>query len=144
MNSTLISSAELRKGIQDRIDAMTTEDIISDLRLRLEAMTADRDAEKAMKASARMQRDDMIARNKILRERPDLPVDRIPAHNKLVSLQESNLILHDALVKLSRELQAAGATEPQPYHSWNEKQAFLIMAQMGDDGMTAIARSMFL
>lgn len=57
-------------------------------------------------------------------------------------LRDRNKILQDALVKLSSELVAAGATVPQPYHSWNEKQAFGIMARMGQHGMEAIARSM--
>lgn len=33
---------------------------------------------------------DMVARNAVLRERPDLPVDRIPAHDELVRLQKEN------------------------------------------------------
>lgn len=106
-------------------------DDYEELLLKLETMTADRDAEKAMKAQARMERDNMTARNKILRERPDLPVDRIPAMLRLERLQGANTVLHDALVKLSSELVAAGATVPQPYHSWNEKH-----------GMEAVARSM--
>lgn len=117
-------------------------DDYEELLLKLETMTADRDAEKAMKAQARMERDNMTARNKILRERPDLPVDRIPAMLRLERLQGANTVLHDALVKLSSELVAAGATVPQPYHSWNEKQAFGIMTRMGQHGMEAVARSM--
>lgn len=115
---------------------------IDSLKLQLETMTADRDAEKAMKGQARQQRDDMVERNKILRERPDLRADRIPAMLRLERLQGANTVLHDALVKLSSELVAAGATVPQPYHSWNEKQAFGIMARMGQHGMEAVARSM--
>lgn len=33
---------------------------------------------------------DMVERNAILRERPDLPVDRIPAFERLISLQAEN------------------------------------------------------
>jgi hypothetical protein len=33
---------------------------------------------------------DMVKRNALLRERPDLPADRIPAHAELVRLQEEN------------------------------------------------------
>ena len=33
---------------------------------------------------------DMVKRNALLRERPDLPVDRIPAHAELMRLQEEN------------------------------------------------------
>lgn len=143
MTLKLISSAELTQKLKDRMAAMTPEDIIKDLRLRLETMTADRDAEKAMKAQARMERDDLTARNKILRDRPDLPVDRLPAHDKLVSLQNANHVLGDALLKLSTQLLRAGATEPQPYHSWNEKQAFIIMSQMADYGLQQYNRSLF-
>lgn len=48
--------------------------------------------------------DDLVLRNKILRERPDLPVDRIRCHEQVVKLQEKNekmrdlfreLLLHD-------------------------------------------------
>lgn len=115
---------------------------IDSLNLKLETMTADRDAEKSMKATARMQRDDMTLRNKVLRERPDLLADRIPAHNKLVALQEANKVLTEALAKLSNSLIAAGNTEPQPWHSDNEKRAFVVMKRMGDDGLMAIARSL--
>jgi hypothetical protein len=31
---------------------------------------------------------EMVRRNALLRERPDLPVDRIPAHNELIRLQD--------------------------------------------------------
>lgn len=143
MSSMSISSSELKASLQDRLDAMTPEDIIKDLRLRLETMTADRDAEKAMKAQARMNHSDLVARNKVLRERPDLPVDRIPAHGMLQTLQNANKILGDALLKLSTELKVAGATEPQPYHSWNEKQAFIIMTKMADYGLDQYNRSLF-
>lgn len=51
-------------------------------------------------------------------------------------------ILTEALAKLSNELIAAGNTEPQPWHSDNEKRAFVIMKRMGDDGLLAIARSL--
>lgn len=116
---------------------------IESLKLSLEVMTADRDAEKAMKARARMERDDMAARNKILRERPDLSVDRIPAMRKLESLQFANKVLYDALAKLSSELRAAGSTKPQPWHSSNEKEAFKVMSRMGDYGFLALANSHF-
>jgi len=36
---------------------------------------------------------DMVKRNALLREREDLPVDRIPAHAELVRLQEENATL---------------------------------------------------
>lgn len=35
-------------------------------------------------------KNEMVARNALLRERPDLPVDRIPAHTELIRLQEEN------------------------------------------------------
>lgn len=58
------------------------------------------------------------------------------------SLKESNKILTEALAKLSNELITAGNTEPQMWHSDNEKKAFVIMKRMGDDGLLAIARSL--
>ena len=122
--------------------ASTLSAEIESLKLQLETMTADRDAEKAMKARARMERDDMTARNKILRERPDLNVDRIPAMRKLESLQKANVILSEALAKLSNELIAAGNTEPQMWHSDNEKRAFVVMKRMGEHGLLAISRSL--
>ena len=38
---------------------------------------------------------DMVERNAVLRERHDLPVDRLPAHRRLVELQEENRQLKD-------------------------------------------------
>lgn len=58
------------------------------------------------------------------------------------SLKSRNEILTEALAKLSNELIAAGNTEPQMWHSDNEKRAFVIMKRMGDDGLLAIARSL--
>lgn len=43
------------------------------------------------------QHEDLVFRNRILRERPDLPVDRIPAHNALVKLQEFRQLTHALL-----------------------------------------------
>lgn len=40
---------------------------------------------------------DLVARNALLRERPDLPVDRLPAHDELVRLQEQRDALASAL-----------------------------------------------
>lgn len=58
------------------------------------------------------------------------------------SLKESKKLLTEALAKLSNELIAAGNTEPQMWHSDNEKKAFVIMKRMGDEGLLAIARSL--
>lgn len=58
------------------------------------------------------------------------------------SLKERNKLLTEALAKLSNELIAAGNTEPQMWHSDNEKRAFVVMKRMGDDGLLAIARSL--
>jgi hypothetical protein len=44
--------------------------------------------------------DEMVARNALLRQRPDLPADRIPAHNELVRLQSDNARLREALEKI--------------------------------------------
>jgi len=41
---------------------------------------------------------DMVKRNALLREREDLPVDRIPAHAEPVRLQEENVTLRAAQV----------------------------------------------
>lgn len=57
------------------------------------------------------------------------------------TLKARNEILTEALTKLSNELIAAGSTEPQMWHSDNEKRAFVIMKRMGEEGRTAIARS---
>ena len=38
---------------------------------------------------------DMVERNAVLRERHDLPVDRLPAHRRLIELQEENRQLKD-------------------------------------------------
>lgn len=51
--------------------------------------------------------------------------------------------LTQALRKISLELIAAGNTEPQPWHSSNEKNAFPIFKRMGEDGMNVIAEVMF-
>ena len=51
-------------------------------------------------------------------------------------------ILTEALAKLSNELIVAGNTEPQMWHSDNEKKAFVVMKRMGDEGLLAIARSL--
>lgn len=40
---------------------------------------------------------DLTLRNKVLRERPDLPADRIPAHNTVVQLQQENSNLKSLL-----------------------------------------------
>lgn len=40
---------------------------------------------------------DMVERNAVLRERKDLPVDRIPAHRRLVALQEENRQLKELI-----------------------------------------------
>ena len=51
-------------------------------------------------------------------------------------------VLTEALAKLSNELIAAGNTEPQMWHSDNEKRAFVVMKRMGEDGLLAISRSL--
>lgn len=43
------------------------------------------------------QADDLIYRNKFLRERNDLPAERIPAYNEFVRLQEENKLLKERL-----------------------------------------------
>lgn len=43
---------------------------------------------------------DMIYRNKFLRERKDLPADRIPAYNEFVRLQQENKLLKERLNEL--------------------------------------------
>lgn len=45
-------------------------------------------------------------------------------------------ILTQTLAKLSNELIAAGNTEPQPWHSDNEKRTFVVMKRMGNDVTT--------
>lgn len=40
---------------------------------------------------------DLVKRNAMLRERPDLPADRIPAYRELLRLQEENRHLRAAL-----------------------------------------------
>jgi len=49
---------------------------------------------------------DMVKRNALLREREDLPVDRIPAHAELVRLQEQNATLRAALANQPDQEQA--------------------------------------
>ncbi len=48
---------------------MSKQSVIDALVLRLEVMTLDRDAEKSMKARARMQRDEQTLKNRALLER---------------------------------------------------------------------------
>ncbi len=48
---------------------MSEQSVIDALVLRLEVMTLDRDAEKSMKARARMQRDEQTLKNRALLER---------------------------------------------------------------------------
>ena len=51
--------------------------------------------------------------------------------------------LTETLRKISLELITAGSTEPQPWHSSNEKNAFPIFKRMGEAGMETIAEVMF-
>jgi len=51
--------------------------------------------------------------------------------------------LTKTLQKISLELIAAGNTEPQRWHSSNEKSSFPILKRMGEEGMLAIAEVMF-
>lgn len=51
--------------------------------------------------------------------------------------------LTKTLRRISLELIAAGNTEPQPWHSSNEKNAFPIFKRMGEVGMEIIAEVMF-
>lgn len=52
-------------------------------------------------------------------------------------------ILTEALAKLSNELIAAVNTEPQMWHSDNEKRAFVVMDKMGEYGLQQHQRSFF-
>ena len=40
---------------------------------------------------------DMVNRNALLQQRPDLPVDRIPVYQEMVKLQKENAVLRDML-----------------------------------------------
>lgn len=62
--------------------------------------------------------------------------------NKLDTANRRIEVLTEALAKLSNSLIAAGNTEPQLWHSDNEKRAFVVMKRMGEDGLMAIARSL--
>lgn len=61
----------------------------------------------------------------------------------LEKLRSDNIVLREALTKLSNELIAAGATKPQDWHSDNEKRSFVIMTRMGQYGKEALARTLF-
>jgi hypothetical protein len=88
---------------------------------------------------ARSERDDLANRNAILRARPDLPVDRLPAHSELARLQEENAQLkHQAAEREQEDADEAdgmmivtkavervanalkGQPEPLRRHSWHD------------------------
>lgn len=51
----------------------------------------------------------LVARNALLRQRPDLPVDRIPAYRELVRLQGEMAVAREALRDALQALAARGA-----------------------------------
>lgn len=77
---------------------------------------------------------DMVNRNRILLQRPDLPVDRIPAHSELVRLQGENTTLKSNIKELATIigecLEAAGIvkgfslTGPELLHFGNDLKQF--------------------
>lgn len=62
-------------------------------------------------------------------------------YDKLQIAEHKIEILKQALHRQSQALIMAGNTEPQPWHSSNEKSAFLIFARMGKEGMDAIYKA---
>jgi len=48
-------------------------------------------------AQCKANHQDMVERNAVLRGRHDLPVDRLPAHRRLIALQEENAHLRKIL-----------------------------------------------
>ena len=48
-------------------------------------------------AQCKANHQDMVERNAVLRGRHDLPVDRLPAHRRLIELQEENRQLKELI-----------------------------------------------
>lgn len=67
----------------------------------LQEIIADKDREieglKHELAQWKQHHQDMVERNAVLRNRHDLPVDRLPAHRRLIDLQEENRQLKELI-----------------------------------------------
>lgn len=83
-------------------------------------------------ASLRAERDNLLWRNRLLRQRPDLPADRIPAHAEMERLQAENVRLRERVDRLEWALMHPTTADAEALRS-GLLEAALSGSSKGDD-----------
>ena len=80
----------------ETVDPQTVLDLVSDLSLAL------RDKQKAEQEAAhwKANHECEVSRARVLKERPDMPLERVNAYNRMVELEEENKALKQRIVSL--------------------------------------------